>query len=331
MNHPTAVAITDADAGVLSYLDFEHGISTIDTGFERPQFAASHLIVEHGRAAFIDVGTNHSVPALLGVLAHKGLTPEAVDHVIVTHVHLDHAGGAGALMQHLPNARLVVHPRGARHMIDPTALVAGATAVYGAETVRRSYGELVPVPAARVVEAPEGHVVDLAGRALVCLDTPGHARHHLCVWDARARAFFTGDTFGLSYREFDSARGAFVIPTSTPVQFEPEAMKASIARMLGYDPQAMFLTHYSRVTDVARLATELCEQIDAFVALAHAVGTPPDRHAKLMAGLDELFLRRARAHGCTLETARIRELLALDIELDAQGLAIWFDKHAAAA
>jgi glyoxylase-like metal-dependent hydrolase (beta-lactamase superfamily II) len=307
-------------------MDFDHGISAIDTGFFRPQFDASHLIVENGRAAFIDVGTNHSAPLLLAELESKKIPIDAVDYVILTHVHLDHAGGAGLLMQKLPNARLVVHPRGARHMIDPSQLIAGATAVYGAEEIKRSYGDLVPVDSARVEIANDGHIVNLAGRQLLCIDTPGHARHHICIFDARSRAFFSGDTFGLSYREFDTERGAFILPTSTPVQFEPEALHASIERMLSYKPEQMFLTHYSRVTDVARLAKDLHDQIDAMVAIGTAHSGDSDRHAGITAGLANLYISRARAHGCMFDDLHIRELLAMDIELNAQGLEVWLDR-----
>src|SRR5690606_24481763 len=165
----------------------DHDITTIDTGFQRPGFDAAYLVVEQGRGAFIDCGTNHSVPHMLEALRAKGLEVEAVDWLILTHVHLDHEGGAGALMKSLPNPRLVVHPRGARHMVDPARLVAGATAVYGEQEFARSYGEVLAVPEARVVVADDGHRVDLAGRMLECIDTPGHARHHLCVWDERSR------------------------------------------------------------------------------------------------------------------------------------------------
>jgi len=307
-------------------IDFEHGISAIDTGFFRPQFDASHLIVENGRAAFVDVGTNYSVPLLLDALREKTIAVGAVDWVILTHVHLDHAGGSGLLMQHLPNARAVLHPRGARHMIDPSALIAGATAVYGAEEIRRSYGDLVPIPAERIDIANDNHVVDLAGRKLLCIDTPGHARHHFCVWDERSRAFFTGDTFGLSYREFDTARGAMIIPTSTPVQFEPDALHASIVRMMSFAPQRMFLTHYSRVSDLERLARDLHEQIDAMVAIARTHAGAADRHARIAADLADLFIARAQAHGCTFGAERVRELLAMDIELNTQGLEVWLDR-----
>jgi glyoxylase-like metal-dependent hydrolase (beta-lactamase superfamily II) len=307
--------------------EFDHGISAIDTGFFRPQFDASHLIVERGRAAFVDVGTNYSIPRLLEALKQKNLAIDAVDSVILTHVHLDHAGGAGLAMQTFPNAKLIVHPRGARHMIDPRALIAGATVVYGAEEIARSYGTLVPVDAERVIEAADGHVIDLAGRELVCFDTPGHARHHISIFDAASRAFFTGDTFGLSYREFDTDRGAFILPTSTPVQFEPDALKASIARMLEREPAQMFLTHYSRVTDVPRLARDLFVQIDAMVAIAQAHAEQPDRHARIADDLANLYTSRAQAHGCALTPAQVRELLAMDIELNAQGLAVWLDKE----
>lgn len=307
--------------------DYDDGISAIDTGFFRPCFDASHLLVENGRAAFVDVGTNHSVPLLLDALAEKSIPRAAVDFVILTHVHLDHAGGAGALMRELPNARAIVHPRGVRHMIDPSQLIAGATAVYGAEEIQRSYGALVPIAAERVITADDGYVVDLAGRELLCIDTPGHARHHLSVWDARSRAFFPGDTFGLSYREFDTDKGAFILPTTTPVQFDPGELKASIERMLSFGPQQMFLTHYSRVTDLERLARDLFEQIDAMVQIALAHATDANRHPAIMTALANLYVSRARAHGCPFSDGRVRELLAMDIELNAQGLEVWLDKR----
>ncbi len=306
--------------------DLGNGITVIDTGFVRPLFDASHLLVENGRAAFVDVGTTFSAPALLQALEAKALSPDAVDYVIVTHVHLDHAGGAGELIRRLPRAKLVVHPRGARHMIDPARLWQGALAVYGEEAMRRHYGTVVPVPAERVVEAPDGFSLDLAGRRLLFLDTPGHARHHFCVWDERSFGMFTGDTFGLSYRELSGGRGAFILPTTTPVQFEPEALKASIDRLLEYAPRVMYLTHYSQVSEVERLAAILKSRIDQLVGLGRAADRRPDRARRLRGGVEELFLRWAHEHGTPLPASTIRELLALDVELNAQGLESWLDR-----
>ncbi len=306
--------------------DLGSGITAVDTGFQRPLFDASHLLVEKGRAAFIDVGTSFAAPRLMGALAGKGLAPEAVDYLILTHVHLDHAGGAGEMMRRLPRARLVVHPRGARHMIDPGKLWAGATAVYGEETMRRAYGSVVPVEAARVVEAPDGFRLDLAGRSLLFLDTPGHARHHLCIWDGASGGMFTGDTFGVAYRELASERGAFLLPTTTPVQFEPEALQRSVDRLLGFGPQAMYLTHYSRVGDVERMAGDLRRRLGELVAFARGEDGRPDRSERLRAGVLELFLRWAREHGTRLPAERVAELLQVDVELNAQGLEAWLDR-----
>ena len=306
----------------------DHGIFTVDTGFQRPMFDAAHLVIERGRAAFIDCATSHSVPLLIEALGRHGLAPGDVDWLILTHVHLDHAGGAGALMQQLPNARLVVHPRGASHMIDPSRLVAGATAVYGEEEMARSYGPITPVPAERVVVAEDGHVIDLAGRELLCVDTPGHARHHMCLWDERSRCWFTGDTLGLSYREFDSPRGAFVVPTTSPVQFEPEPLKASIRLLLEREPEAAYLTHYGRVENVPQVAADMIEQIDAMVRFARqAQAGGGERHARLVALLSDYYADRARAHGCPMDEATVRELLEVEVEINAQGLEVWLDRQ----
>lgn len=304
----------------------DHGISTIDTGFFRPNFDAAYLLVEQGRAAFIDCGLNSSVPRLLQALAEQGLDVSAVDWLILTHIHLDHAGGAGELLAALPNARLVVHPRGQRHMIDPTALVAGATAVYGAEEVQRTYGELHPIPAERIDVANDGHVVDLAGRPLLCLDSPGHARHHIVIYDERSRSFFSGDSFGLSYRELDGPNGIYILPTTTPVQFEPEALKATIQRMLSYNPLQICLTHYGPVSAPERLAEALLTQIDAMVAIARQHADDADRHYRICADLAALYVSRAGATGHRLSDDQVRELLAMDIELNAQGLGVWLDR-----
>jgi glyoxylase-like metal-dependent hydrolase (beta-lactamase superfamily II) len=304
----------------------DHGIHVVDTGFHRPRYDAAYLIVAKGRAAFIDTGTNHAVPRLLAALELAGLAPEAVDMVIPTHVHLDHAGGAGLLMQQLPRARLVVHPRGARHLIDPAQLVAGATAVYGQEEMDRSYGTPVGVGADRVIRTADGMTLELAGRPLLFLDTPGHAMHHHCIWDERSRSFFTGDTFGLSHRAHDTARGAWIMPTTPPTQFQPEALRRSIERMLVFSPQRMLLTHYGAVEDVPRLAALFLAQLDEIVATARSLAGAPDRHATLKRALEAIHLRRLREHGVTLPEAQIRDLLGLDFELNAQGIGLWLDR-----
>lgn len=309
------------------------GVHAVDTGFQRDRFDAAYLLVDEasGRAAFVDTGTNHAVPRLLAALGALGLQRDAVDWVIPTHVHLDHAGGAGLLMRELPQARLVVHPRGARHMADPAALWAGATAVYGQAEMLRSYGELVPVAADRIDTTSDGSTLRVGTRELVFADTPGHARHHHCVWDAVSRGWFTGDTFGLSYRELDVEGRAWMLPTATPVQFDPPALRESIGRLLARDPACAYLTHYGRVGDVQRLGAQLLALLDDVVAMALAARDAADRHQRLKQGQLDLYVRSLAAHGCPLQTGEIAELLAMDLELNAQGIAVWLDRESRAA
>ena len=305
---------------------FEHDIHAVDAGYVRPLLAAIHLIVEDGRVAIVDSGSNASVAPLLEALMALGLSPDAVDYLILTHIHLDHAGGAGALMGRLPNARLVVHPRGVAHMVDPSRLVAGVTAVYGAAAVRSLYGEILPIAKNRIIPATNGLVVDLAGRELLCLDTPGHARHHISVHDRRSSSIFTGDIFGLSYRELDRGERQFIFPTTTPVQFDPLAMHASIDLLLSHAPQVVYLTHYSQVRDVAAKAVRLHELIDAHVSIARDAQTAgSQRQARIHAGLQELLLAEAERFGCVVPVAQLLEIFATDLELNAQGLDVWLD------
>ena len=311
---------------MFDWRNFGNGIYAFDSGYVRPVLAAIHAIVEDGRVAFVDTGTNHSLPNALEALSRLGLSVDAVDYVILTHIHLDHAGGAGRMMDAFPNARLVVHPRGARHMAEPARLVAGVTAVYGEDYVRRMYGEIMPVPSARIVEAPDGHVVTLAGRELLCIDTPGHARHHICVVDRKTGGIFSGDMFGLSYREHDVDGRPFIFPTTTPSQFEPEAMHASIDRLLAFSPEAIYLTHYSRVDNVAALAADLHRRLSAMTDIALALrDSGADRHASLKEALAAYLLDELREHGCPLPEGTALGIWDTDLELDAQGLEVWMD------
>lgn len=315
---------------MFDWRDYGTGIVAFDSGYVRPILAAIHLIVEDGRVAFVDSGSNDALPNALAALERLGLDAAAVDYVILTHIHLDHAGGAGRLMRAFPQARLVVHPRGARHMAEPAKLVAGVSAVYGPEYVQRVYGEILPIPAERIDEATDGRVFSLAGRPLSCLDTPGHARHHICVVDEKTGGIFTGDMFGLSYRELDVDGRQFVFPTTTPTQFEPEAMRQSIERLLALAPPAMYLTHYGRLDQVAEHGRDLLRRLDAVVELAVAERSAGGlRHERIKEAMTGYLLAELQAHGCKLSEESLLEIWATDLELNAQGLGVWLDSATA--
>lgn len=305
------------------------GIVAIDTEYERPNLDASHLIIDDGRAAFVDTGTTHSVPMLLAALDVEGIPRDAVDYVLLTHIHLDHAGGAGELMRWLPNARCVVHPRGAPHIIDPEILIASSEAVYGEERFKRLYGKISGIPEHRVVTSEDGMTLAVGKRTLTLFDTPGHALHHYCIYDHSARSVFTGDTFGVSYRELDTDQGPFILPATTPTHFDPDALHASVDRIVGFKPQACYLTHYSRVSHVEALAAVLHREIDAFVALAKANLHQPNRLDAIHKALLTHHSQRLAVHGIENPQQIAESVLGMDLELDAQGLDVWLSRSGA--
>ncbi len=300
----------------------------IDSRLHRPGMAACYLLRDGDELALIDTGTRHSLPQILQAIDSLGARPEQVRWIIPTHVHLDHAGGAGALMAECPNATLATHPRGLPHMIDPARLQAGASAVYGEAAFARDYGRLDPVPENRALAAEDGQALPLGGRALRYLHTPGHANHHGCVFDADRGRLFTGDAFGLGYREL-ARPTPFILATTTPVAFDPDAWFDSLDRMLALAPEAVCLTHFGCHDRPERLAPMLRESIQAHmeIALAEEPRGESGREARLEQALRELLIPAAARH-CGVARATAEAVLGDDIRLNAQGLAVWLARRA---
>ena len=310
----------------ITALEYEGGVVAIDSGMVRSQMAACYLLETDSAVAVVETGNSASAARILKVLASRGREVSEVSHVIVTHVHLDHAGGAGKLMQQLPNATLVAHPYGARHMIDPARLEAGTRAVYGDEEFDEMYGSLIPIPEERVITMDDGASLEVGKRPLYFIDTPGHARHHFCIWDEQTRGWFTGDTFGISYRELDTANGPFLFPTTTPIQFDPPALIASVNRMMERQPENMYLTHFGRVRDVERLAADMIAGIEWFAALGERFDGEDNREAGIQEAMMEWLMERARSHGVEHPDSELREIFANDVILNSQGIEFWLDR-----
>ena len=309
-------------------LDLGWGITQLDTHFQRPNMAACYIVQDAGEVAIIETGTKDTVPLILECLKQLGLSESQVKYIIPTHVHLDHAGGVGLLMQTLPKATLVVHEKGARHMIDPSKLQAGATGVYGAAEFNKTYGNLLPVDKKRVISPSHKETLNLGERVLTFLDTPGHARHHFCIFDGISEGFFTGDTFGLAYQELTTELGPFLFPTTTPVQFDPEALKNSIRLLLDYAPKCMFLTHYGVLDNPSAHGERLITQVDELVSLAKTAAQECEPSSEeYVSLLNQMlmthFLVNLEKHNCLLSVEEQQAVIKTDVLLNAQGLGVW--------
>lgn len=309
----------------LEAIKYDHGISAIDTGLERPGMAACYLVDCGSALAVIDSGINASVPRILDQARAEDRDPEEITHVIVTHVHLDHASGAGGLMQALPAATLVAHPYAARHLVDPSRLEASARSVYGDEYFDKTYGRLLAVDADRVLVRDDEETLQVGERSFVFMDAPGHARHHFTIWDERSSGWFTGDTFGVSYREMIGSEGRMIFPTTTPTQFDPPALIDSIDRMMEQSPEYMYLTHYGRVDDTHRLAEELKASVRFLADLAKQFATVDQRTARIEAAMMEKFLLDARRHGMQGSQDELERLFQMDVVLNTQGIEFMVD------
>ncbi len=305
-----------------------NGITTVDAFYTRPGYAAIHVIEREGRVALVDAATNDAVPHLLGALQGLGVDLAAVEMVFITHVHLDHAGGAGRLMQELPNARAVAHPRAVQHLVDPSRLIRASRDVYGRERFEALYGMPLPIEPERILQTRDGDQLTLGGSQFEVLHTPGHALHHHALYDIDSASVFTGDTFGLSYRCLDSEQGHCILPTTTPSQFDPGQLQTSINRIVALKPAALYLTHFGRVTNVARLGASLRDQLQQFVNIATKHAASGERQRLIQDDLRSFWLGLLQRHACRLDAHELDDLLRNDLELNAQGLVAWLERDA---
>ena len=275
----------------------------------------------------MDTGCYLSVPMLLATLDEKNIQRENVDYIILTHIHLDHAGGAGELIKHLPNAKVIVHEYGAHHLIDPSKLRAGVIDVYGELFFKQYLGDLIPIPESKIIIAKDNDSITLGKRTLTFIDTPGHARHHICIWDEKSRGIFSGDTLGVSYREFDTERGTLIFPPTTPIQFDPDAWKDTINQLMALQPKYAYLTHFNRIEFNQKSANMLTTNIDNFVAIAQQTQNHTNRHKAIKEALLGYLLKIATQHGVILNKAQQVKIFKGDLEICAQGLGVWLDKN----
>ena len=306
---------------------FEQNIFCFDANYFRKNFAAIHFVNQNNKVLIIDTATNHSAKRFLKTLQNMSISPESVEWIVLTHVHLDHAGGAGLLMKMCPNAQLAVHPRGVRHMVNPEKLWASVISVYGEKEAENQYGQLIPVDENRVVAVGEGEVIRFQNRRLQIFDAPGHANHHIVIFDEKSKSFFTGDAFGIAYPELTNENGEFIFISSTPTQFEPVKFDATIKKILEQKPKSCFLTHFSKITNIEKNGYELLKQIDEYVTITQQVrNNHENQQERIRVELFELLYKKAKKVNLNISKHEFGNLLSLDLSLNAQGLEYWNNK-----
>jgi glyoxylase-like metal-dependent hydrolase (beta-lactamase superfamily II) len=219
-----------------------------------PNFIASYVLKGKEATAIIETGPTCSIPNLLSGLKEIGIANTDVDYVAVSHIHIDHAGGAGTLMQHLPNAKLLVHPKGAPHMVNPQKLWEASKQVLGEIAVM--YQEIQPVPEDRVITPADGRIFDLGGDIqLQVLETLGHASHHLGFFETASMGVFQGDAAGIY---ISSLR--VTLPT-TPAPFNLDMTIASIQKIMDMAPSKLYYTHFGPVENAVNHLKDYVRQL----------------------------------------------------------------------
>lgn len=298
-------------------------IDGFDLGLE--QRTGSYVLMEQ-QLTLIETGPSPSVEHVKQGLKELGISLDEVRYIIVTHIHLDHAGGAGLLLQDCPNATLIVHPKGARHLVDPSRLIAGARAVYG-EQFDGLFDPIVPVPEHRLEVKTEGDVLQIGPDCtLEFWDTPGHAKHHFGILDPVSNGLFAGDTAGIRYVQLIEDGIDFYLPSTSPNQFDPAAMRASIERMQTQQLDALYFGHYGAAKHPQAALEQVLEWLEVFVeagAAAYQHDESADQLAKRLAEPVRAYLtERGVGPG-----HRVMPYIDMDLQVSAQGLLDYFRKQ----
>jgi glyoxylase-like metal-dependent hydrolase (beta-lactamase superfamily II) len=239
-----------------------HGLSWIDLQFlGRSNVVAAAVVRGPAGVAIVDPGPTSCLSTLELGLQEQGIRWDDVRHILLTHIHLDHAGATGTILRAHPHITVFVHARGAKHMIDPTRLLDSATRLYG-DQMDRLWGEFVAVPQDNVLSLVGGERIETGGRAFDVAYTPGHASHHISFFDASSGVAFVGDVAGVRVLE------GYVLPPTPPPDIDLEAWSTSVDRILAWSPATLFLTHFGPVT---RPRPHLAQLLDNLQLIAGVV------------------------------------------------------------
>jgi glyoxylase-like metal-dependent hydrolase (beta-lactamase superfamily II) len=312
-------------------IDLGHGVSLIDVYDLGVAQRTGTYVLHEEELTIIETSASPSVPYLLKGLEALGLEARNIKNIIVTHIHLDHAGGVGLLLEQCPNVNVFVHPKGKRHLADPSRLIQGAKAVYG-EKFDELFDPILPVPEERLFAMEDGDTLQIGeNRTLTFLDTPGHANHHFSIYDSRSKGVFTGDTVGVFYPQLLEYGLEFYLPSTSPNQFNPKAMLDSAERLENLNIDRVYFGHFGMSENPSAVFKQLRYWLPKFVEVGEKVtqeipDAPFDEKANAISnGLFEMISTYLDEHHVPRE-ADVYKIIRLDLQVCAMGIADYFLK-----
>ncbi len=300
---------------------------TIDSQYAGLDSVASVYIVKEGsHAVLVETNTTHAVPHILERMESLSIPKTNLDYVIVTHVHLDHAGGTWAVLEACPNAIVLAHPKTAKHLINPELLIKSSKKVYGDEIFDSLYGEIRPIPKDRVRVMEDGESLAWMGHIFQFIYTKGHANHHFCIYDSQLDGIFTGDSFGISYPHLENGK-RFIFPTTTPTDFDPDEAILSLQKILNTGAKSAYLTHFGEIQNLNKYAEDLKIGIEHCRSILQGLVFVPqsERLVYTESKVKDMIQTLATRNSVDL-TPKDWKLLDLDVGLNAQGLVYAFEK-----
>lgn len=306
-------------------IQLDHRIHLID-GFDLDvQARTGTYVIKEAELTLVETGPSPSVKYVKQGLQSLGFSLEEVKYIIVTHIHLDHSGGAGLLLKDCPNATVVVHPRGARHLSEPRKLAAGARAIYG-DSFEELFEPIVPIPEERLLIKGEGDTLQIGTDCtLQFLDTPGHSRHHFSIYDPISNGLFTGDTTGIRYEQLARDSIDFFLPSTSPNHFDPEAMRDSIQRVRKMNVDRIYFGHFGMTEKVNEALTQVSDWLEVFVELGEKVMNEEKGYDEL----SERMFQKVKNHLGKLgvpEEHDVYVIINLDMQVSALGLIDYLQK-----
>lgn len=306
-------------------IDIGGNIFQLDLMYDGIPEVSSAYIIKDKQNAIIETGASHSIPQILKALDLLEISREDVDWIIVTHIHLDHSGGAGHLLHYLPNAKIIVHPRGARHLIDPTKLIASAKEVYK-DSFERIYHPILPVPEEKVVIVTDGMRLGLNSREFLFIDSPGHAKHHLTVYDSKTKGIFCGDAVGMALAPLARMGIEYFVPFTTPTQFNPNVMMGTLSRLANFQPDRLYFTHFGYNDHAQAVIERMKEIIPKYTEIARSAYEQEPTQQAILDALRQYHYGELRGLGVP-ESHSIFEILETEWELNAQGLFLYLQSE----